>query len=119
MTDRKPAASHTAPAKAPEFDVGATPTVIKRIAKGLAPGVRAAWEGLVRQLKKDPRFVVVDKKEVWGKAWKDAPNHRHADLPSAWRAAWTIRSSDGKERVTVLFLGTHKEYEELYGFRKH
>ncbi|HUR26236.1 MAG TPA: hypothetical protein VM327_09520 [Candidatus Thermoplasmatota archaeon] len=80
--------------------------------------VQADWEALKEQLGRDARFVLPDKKEIWRKAFRDVPNHRHADLAEAWRAAWTIRNADGgkKELVTVLFLGTHKEYDVLYGF---
>lgn len=99
--------------------MGATPSVGRRIAKGLPKGLDDAWLKLIQTLKANPRFVTVDKKVIWAKAWADVPNHRHADLPGAWRAAWTIRAADGNEKVTVLFLGTHKEYEEMYGFKKH
>lgn len=101
----------------PAYDVGATPAVLKRIKKGLPKTVGPAWEDLKTQLGRDPRFVVPDKRKIWRKAFKDIPNHRHADLPGAWRASWTIYSVDGKERVTVIFLGTHKEYDRSYGFR--
>lgn len=108
------------PAKPPTpvIELGATPAVQKRLSKGLPAGVQAAWDELKAQLRKDPRFVVPDKRTIWRKAFRDVPNHRHADLPGAWRASWTIRNADGGQReiVTVLFLGTHKEYDELYGF---
>lgn len=105
-------------ASPPPVDLGADSRVHKRIAKGLAPGVETAWEKLKAQLRKNPRFVGPDKREVWKKAFPDIPNHRHADLPGTWRACWTIRNADGgaRELVTVLFLGTHKEYDSLYGF---
>lgn len=105
-------------ARKARFEVGATYAVMKRLEKDVAPGVRAAFGGLVDRLRADPRFVAPDKRTIWGKAWPDVPNHRHDDLPGAWRVAWTIRAEDGEEKVTVLFLGTHKEYEKLYGFRK-
>lgn len=41
-----------------------------------------------------------------------------SDLPDGWRATWTVRSLGTKRIVTILFFGTHKEYEELYGFAK-
>lgn len=98
------------------FELGATPAVVKRIRKGLPTSVEPAWEDLKARLRRDPRFVAPDKRTTWRKAFKDIPNHRHADLPNAWRAAWTIYSVDGGERVTVIFLGSHKEYDRLYGF---
>ncbi len=100
------------------IDLGATPSVIKRIKKGLPKNVEPAWEDLKAKLREDPRFVGPDKRRVWRKAFKEIPNHRHANLPAAWRASWTIYNIDGgqRERVTVLFLGTHKEYDRLYGF---
>ena len=106
------------PAKPPVIELGATPAVQKRLSKGLPAGVQAGWDELKVQLRKDPRFVVPDKRGIWRKAFGDVPNHRHADLPNAWRASWTIRNADGGQReiVTVLFLGAHKEYDELYGF---
>lgn len=102
----------------PVIDLGATPPVVKRIKKGLPQSVDPAWEDLKTKLRDDPRFVRPDKREVWRKAFKDIPNHRHADLPGAWRACWTIYTLAGgdRERVTVLFLGTHKEYDRVYGF---
>lgn len=102
----------------PTIELGATPAVLKRIEGGLAPGVSAAWDQLKEQLRRNPRFVKPDKKPVWDKAFRDIPNHRHADLPGAWRACWTIRNAGGgtKDVVTVLFIGTHKEYDTVYGF---
>ena len=102
----------------PVIDLGATPAVIKRIKKGLPKSVEPAWEDLKAKLREGARFVRPDKREVWRKAFKAIPNHRRADLPGAWRACWTIYTLDGgeHERVTVLFLGTHKEYDRLYGF---
>jgi hypothetical protein len=101
------------------FDLGATPTVAKRLQKGLPQTVDTAWTNLKHQLGTAPRFVGPDKRDVWKQAFPDIPNHRHSDLPDAWRACWTIRNiNDGEgERVTVVFLGTHKEYDRLYGFR--
>lgn len=99
------------------FDLGATPSVVKRIEQGLPKDVAKAWNELKTQLRKDARYVRPDKREVWGKAFPNIPNHRHADLPGAWRASWTIRATEGGEQVTVIFLGTHKEYDRLYGFR--
>lgn len=102
----------------PATDLGATPAVIKRLKKGIPKSVEPAWEALKASLRDDPRFVKPDKREIWRKAFREIPNHRHADLPGAWRACWTIYNLDGgqRERVTVLFLGTHKEYDRLYGF---
>lgn len=101
------------------FDLGATPTVTKRIQKGLPKPVDVAWNELKARLREDPRFVGTDKRNVWKQAFPDIPNHRHTDLPEAWRACWTIRNIEGQEqeRVTVVFLGTHKEYDRLYGFQ--
>ena len=101
----------------PAFDLGATPPVLKRIQKGLPKAVEPAWEQLKARLRHDPRFVAPDRRTIWRKAFKDIPNHRHTDLPSAWRCSWTIYNIDGGERVTVVFLGTHKEYDRLYGFQ--
>lgn len=103
---------------APAIDLGSTPAVQKRIQKGLPAAAAKGWDVLKGQLRTNPRYVGTDKREIWQKAWPDIPNHRHADLPGAWRACWTIRNLDAgtKEQVTVLFLGTHKEYDELYGF---
>lgn len=101
----------------PAYDLGATPAVVKRLKKGLPKQVDPAWAKLKAQLWRDPRFVVPDKDTIWRKAFKRIPNHRHADLPGAWRASWTIYSIEGGERVTVIFLGTHKEYDRLYGFK--
>lgn len=101
----------------PEVDLGATPAVIKRIKKGLPKAIEPAWKNLKAQLRRDPRFVAPDKRTIWRKTFKDIPNHRHTDLPGVWRASWTIYNVDGGERVTVIFLGTHKEYDRLYGFR--
>ena len=100
------------------FNLGATPSVIKRLKKGLPKKVEPAWEELKDQLRTDPRFVSPDKREIWKKAFKDVPNHRHSDLPGAWRASWTIYNTPGEEgeRVTILFVGSHKEYDRLYGF---
>ena len=100
------------------WDVGATPAVVKKRDRCRAPGVLEAFADLVDQLQAQPRFVRPDKKTVWGKAWRDIPNHRHADLPGAWRVCWTIRRSGAGELVTILFLGTHGEYEQLYRFGK-
>lgn len=102
----------------PSIDLGATPSVQRRLATGLPPEVLPAWQGLLERLRADPRFVAPDRRTIWSRAFADVPNHRHADLPLAWRACWTIRNSQGgaKETVTVLFLGTHKQYDELYGF---
>ncbi len=88
------------------------------IRKGLPKAVMPAWSKLKSQLVDDPRFVRPDKRAVWGKAFPDIPNHRHADLPGAWRACWTIRTESGEshEVVTVVFLGTHKRYDRVYGF---
>jgi len=100
------------------IDLGARPPVANRILRGLPKAVTEAFEELKQQLRRDPRFVAPDKREIWKKPFPNIPNHRHADLPGAWRVAWTIRNVDGGsgERVTVLFLGTHKEYDRLYGF---
>lgn len=102
----------------PTIELGATNAVARRLDKGLPAKVQADWHALKEQLRRDPRFLVPDKKEIWGKAFRDVPNHRHADLAQGWRASWTIRNADGgkKELVTVLFLGPHKEYDALYGF---
>ena len=101
------------------FDLGARPTVAKRIQRGLPNRVVPAFEELKQQLRRDPRFVAPDKREIWKKPFPDIPNHRHADLPGAWRASWTIQNMDAGsvERVTIIFLGTHKEYDRLYGFK--
>ncbi len=101
------------------FDLGATPRVIRRLEKGLPKAVAPAFEDLKDQLRQDPRFVGPDKREIWKKPFPEIPNHRHADLPHAWRASWTIQNVDGgrRERVTILFIGTHKEYDRLYGFQ--
>jgi hypothetical protein len=117
VTVKKPA-KVPGPAKPPAIELGATPAVQKRLGKGLPAGVQAAWDELKAQLRRDPRFVAPDKRNIWERAFGDVPNHRHADLPSAWRTSWTIRNADGGQReiVTVLFLGTHKEYDQLYGF---
>jgi hypothetical protein len=112
-------ATRGAPAKpAPAIELGADPRVLKRLAKGTPPGVLAAWDDLKAKLRTDPRFMAPDRKTIWGKAFPGIPNHRHEDLPAAWRAAWTIRNSESgtKELVTVLFVGSHKEYDDLYGF---
>ncbi len=100
------------------IELGATPAVLQCIAKGLKPEIQIAWNELKDQLQRNPRFLVPDKKRIWRQAFRDIPNHRHADLPAAWRASWTIRNAAGgaTEIVTVLFLGTHKDYDELYGF---
>lgn len=98
------------------IDLGATPAVIKRLRKGLPKAVEAAWQALKDKFRQDPRFVPPDKREIWRKAFRNIPNHRHADLPGAWRASWTVYNVGGGERVTVLFVGTHKEYDRLYGF---
>lgn len=102
----------------PAIDLGATPAVIQVIKKGLPGIVAPAWEELKDKLRQNPRFVPPDKRQVWAKAFKAIPNHRHADLPSAWRACWTIYNIEGgeRERVTVIFLGSHKRYDRLYGF---
>lgn len=102
----------------PPIELGATPAVVKTIEKGLPKPVGPAWEELKEKLRQDPRFVKPDKREIWSKAFRNIPNHRHANLPLAWRACWTIQNIGGgqRERVTVLFLGTHKKYDRLYGF---
>ena len=101
------------------IDLGATPSVVRRIERGLPAKVRSAFEDLKSQLRSDPRFVRPDKREIWKKPFPEIPNHRHADLPDAWRTAWTIQNVGGgsHERVTILFLGTHKQYDRLYGFQ--
>lgn len=101
------------------FELGARPSVARRIGRGLPKAVQPAFDDLKERLRTDPRFVGPDKKERWKKPFPDIPNHRHADLPTAWRACWTIRNMDGgtRERVTILFLSTHKEYDRLYGFQ--
>lgn len=100
------------------YDLGATPAAGRRLAKGLPARVDSAWKALKERLRVDAQFVPPDKRTVWGTAFPDVPNHRHADLPDGWRATWTIRNVAGgtREAVTVLFLGTHKEHETLYGF---
>lgn len=100
------------------IELGPTTAVSRRLSKGLPAKVQADWDALKRQLTIDPRFVVPDKKTIWRKAFRDVPNHRHTDLAAAWRASWTIRNADGgkKELVTLLFLGTRKDYDERYGF---
>ncbi len=102
----------------PSIELGATPAVLKRVKRGLPKAVAPAWEDLKSKLRSDPRFVKPDRRKIWSQSFKDIPNHRHADLPCAWRASWTIRNIDGGqgERVTVIFLGTHKQYDRLYGF---
>lgn len=100
------------------IELGAVPQVQRAINKGLPNDVGKAFEAVKRRLQEDPWFCRADKKTVWSKVWPDVPNHRHADLPDAWRCCWTVRiKNDGVDYdVTVLFLGTHKEYDRLYGF---
>jgi hypothetical protein len=101
------------------IDLGATPRVIGRLERGLPKSVAPAFEDLKDRLRQDPRFARPDKREIWTKPFPEIPNHRHADLPGAWRASWTVQNIDGgrRERVTILFVGTHKEYDRLYGFQ--
>lgn len=115
---RSPSSKPATPPK-PTIELGATPSVNKRVQSKLPPGVESAWRLLKAKLQKDPRFVKPDKRTIWGKAWSDLPNHRHDDLPGAWRVCWTIRNADGgkKEEVTIIFFGTHTEYNQLYGYK--
>lgn len=99
--------------------MGATPPVLRRLAKCRTPGVKESFERLVARLRENPRFVTPDQRTIWARPWPDLPNHRHHDLPGAWRACWTVRHGSRGDLVTLVFLGTHKEYEECYGFTKH
>ena len=82
------------------------------------PGVADAFRSIVERLRSDPQFVVTDKKEIWRKAFPDLPNHRHTNLPGAWRMAWSVIRQGTDQVVLVVFLGSHEAYEETYGFRK-
>lgn len=97
--------------------IEATRGVLKARAKCRTPGVAEAFDRLVEALRLDERYGgPPDKAGVWQPVWPDIPNHRHANLPGAWRACWTSRPEGPDVIVTILFLGTHKEYERLYGF---
>lgn len=101
------------------FEVEGTSAVVKRREKCRSSKVLEAFRRLVDQLGKDPFFVVPDKASIWRKGFPDIPNHRHADLPEAWRAGWTVIREGEKTKVLVVFLGTHKEYDNSYGFTRH
>jgi hypothetical protein len=51
--------------------------------------------------------------------FKDAPNlYRCPALPDGWRALYVIDTLRPDQRVVrIVFLGTHKEYERLLGYR--
>ena len=95
----------------------ATRQVVKRITRCKDPRVREAFDSLVQRLRDDPQYVPPDKRAVWRKAFPGMPNHRHANLPDGWRAAWSVVPRDQDVVVVVIFVGTHKEYEKTYGFR--
>jgi hypothetical protein len=85
-----------------------------------ASRARDAWAGLVRLgagLERDPFSGTQIPKRLFPKAFRDYDNLWKLDLPHAFRALYTVLTRPGKEiRVTVDWIGDHKEYDKLFGY---
>jgi len=101
------------------FEIEGTPRVVKARAKCKVPGVLDAFASVLTKLQQNPRYVVPDKPQIWKKEFPDLPNHRHDDLPDGWRVSWSVIRQGQTDSVLVVFLGSHKDYENTYGFTGH
>ncbi len=71
----------------------------------------------LESLEEDPFRSPSDPPSVWEDVW-DASNHRRMRLADGWRLSYTISyDEEGQTFVLVLFIGNHREYDRLYGFR--
>lgn len=81
-----------------------------------------ARDGLLRfraRLETDP-FVVGDRiqRTLFPHRFRHAPNLFRLALPDGWRALYVVHTRPrGEARVEIVFIGDHKRYERLFGFR--
>jgi hypothetical protein len=100
------------------YEVTLTKAVAKRLKRIRYPQIERAVERAFDQLKANPFVPRPDKERNWKDAFPGIANHRHVDLPHGWRMGYTVDSRrDLPDRVIVVFLGTHREYDHKYGFR--
>ncbi|HEV8360557.1 MAG TPA: hypothetical protein VGR28_08900 [Candidatus Thermoplasmatota archaeon] len=82
-----------------------------------------AREGLLRfrtRLETDP-FAVGDRiqRTLFPRKFRDAPNLFRLALPDGWRALYVVHTKPpGEGRVEIVFIGDHKRYERLFGYRR-
>lgn len=81
-----------------------------------------AREGLLRfksRLEADP-FAVGDRIQLTliPRRYKDAPNLFRLALPDGLRALYVVHTRPrDAARVEIVFIGDHKRYERLFGYR--
>jgi len=96
------------------------PSVRKRLAKKDAVRVLPAYSHLLDALGVDPSdqgdYVPRDR---WPRDFRGLPNLYRARLPEGWRVVYTIvriERNDPDAHLYVLLVGTHKEYDRLFGY---
>lgn len=80
-----------------------------------------AWIALVNtadKLAQDPFHGTQIPKDRFPRLFKENPNLWKLDLPHAFRAVYTVMGRpSGDVRVVVRWIGGHKEYDKLFGYR--
>ncbi|HLE98219.1 MAG TPA: hypothetical protein VI997_12675 [Candidatus Thermoplasmatota archaeon] len=81
-----------------------------------------AREGLRRfrgRLRSDP-FAVGDRiqRDHFPRRFRAAPNLFRLALPDGWRALYVVHTRPRDEaRVEIVFIGDHRRYDRLFGYR--
>lgn len=82
-----------------------------------------AREGTLRhktRLQTDP-FTAGDRiqRNHFPRRFKDAPNLFRLALPDGWRALYVVHTRPRDEaRVEIVFIGDHKRYDRLFGYKR-
>lgn len=82
------------------------------------PASQRRLRTLARELKARPFLGEKIRAELVPAKFADLPNLHRLALPDGWRALYTVAThpTEGRE-VRVVFIGDHKRYDRLFGYK--